>query len=173
MLGGNTAALWEGRMTQYGRSTDVYRQPVDEITARVYSDPPMNSVHVQKTGNALRFPDGQSVSLKMGLPDGDFRAGFRANHLRTVAAPALHVGFSATLLATELTGSETFIHVDALGEKWIGLVHGVPRFEIGQILDVYLDPKELFYFDQEGRFANAQGHTYTTGSECSYVSDHP
>ncbi|MEM8726405.1 MAG: ABC transporter ATP-binding protein, partial [Pseudomonadota bacterium] len=42
LLGGNTATLWEGRVTQFGPSMEVYRRPFDEITARVYSDPPMN-----------------------------------------------------------------------------------------------------------------------------------
>ncbi|MCR9169826.1 MAG: ABC transporter ATP-binding protein, partial [Rhodobacteraceae bacterium] len=41
LLGGNTATLWEGRVTQFGLTPDVYRQPVDATTARVFSDPPM------------------------------------------------------------------------------------------------------------------------------------
>ncbi|MGD9295455.1 MAG: ABC transporter ATP-binding protein, partial [Roseobacter sp.] len=38
LLGGNTAALWEGRVTQFGPTPSVYRKPVDATTARVFSD---------------------------------------------------------------------------------------------------------------------------------------
>ena len=34
LLGGNTATLWEGRVTQFGPTPDVYRRPRDATTAR-------------------------------------------------------------------------------------------------------------------------------------------
>lgn len=34
LLGGNTATLSEGRITQFGRTIDVYRRPVDIVTDR-------------------------------------------------------------------------------------------------------------------------------------------
>ena len=42
LLGGNCATLWEGRDDPVRTHADVYRQPVDATTARVFSDPPMN-----------------------------------------------------------------------------------------------------------------------------------
>ena len=64
LLGGNTATLWEGRITQFGPTAEVYRQPRDATTARVFSDPPMNFLPVTKeeaasplaTGRAWRRP---------------------------------------------------------------------------------------------------------------------
>ncbi len=50
LLGGNTATLWEGRITQFGLAPDVYRRPKDATTARVYSDPPMNFTHAASKG---------------------------------------------------------------------------------------------------------------------------
>src|SRR6187402_3597725 len=50
LLGGNTATLHEGRVTQYGRTVDVYRNPHDRITAEVFSDPPMNFVDLELDG---------------------------------------------------------------------------------------------------------------------------
>ncbi|NJM09194.1 extracellular solute-binding protein, partial [Candidatus Gracilibacteria bacterium] len=41
LLGGWTACMSEGRVTQFGPTPDVYRRPVDTVTARVFSDPPM------------------------------------------------------------------------------------------------------------------------------------
>src|SRR6056297_2780354 len=84
LLGGNTATLWEGRITQFGPTPDVYRRPVDAITARVFSYPPMNFLQVSKTGNKLLFGDGQTapaIGKMADLPDGRYSAGFRPNHL--------------------------------------------------------------------------------------------
>ena len=47
--------------------------------------------------------------------------------------------FSARLAVTEITGSETFVHLDHHGERWVGLIHGVRNLPIGETLSVYLD----------------------------------
>ncbi len=50
LLGGNTAALSEGRITQFGRTIDVYRRPLDLVTARTFADPPLNTARMVKSG---------------------------------------------------------------------------------------------------------------------------
>merc|ERR1711879_823120 len=42
LLGGNVATLWEGKITQFGKTTDVYHNPKNTITAKVFSNPAMN-----------------------------------------------------------------------------------------------------------------------------------
>ncbi len=156
LLGGNTATLWEGRVTQFAPSMDVYRRPVDEITARVYSDPPMNFVAVQKEGDVVHFPNGQSIPAGgdlAGLPNGEYRAGFRAHHLELGENTSGKLVFDAELVFTELTGSETYIHVSAAGEGWIGLIPGVHTFQVGQAFKICLNPKNIFYFDQAAKLA--------------------
>lgn len=153
LLGGNTATLWEGRITQFGLTPDVYRQPVDATTARVFSDPPMNFLSVSKTGGKLLFGDGQSATAtgKMAeLPDGRYSAGFRPNHLEIGQHAADAMKFTATLSVTELTGSETFVHLDHHGERWVGLIHGVHELTLGADLDVYLDPRHVYIFGEDG-----------------------
>ena len=153
LLGGNTATLWEGRVTQFGTAMEVYRQPRDEITARVYSDLPMNFATVKKDGARIVFPNGNSAPAPTNLKnqsDGDYRVGFRAYQLKLAAAAEDDIGFDARLTGLELTGSDTFIHIDVSGERWIGLVPGLHSFEVGQSLDVHLDPGTLFYFSEDG-----------------------
>jgi glycerol transport system ATP-binding protein len=153
LLGGNTATLWEGRVTQFGPTPEVYRQPKDATTARVFSDPPMNFLQVSKTGSKLMFGDGQSapVSGKLAtLPDGRYTAGFRPNHLEIFKHSAEAMVFTARLTVTELTGAETFVHLEHHGERWVGLVHGVHDLEIGKDLPVYLDPSHVYIFDRDG-----------------------
>lgn len=152
LLGGQTATLWQGRVTQFGPTPQVYRAPVDATTARVFSDPPMNFVPAVKRGGRLAL--GQTpVAVAPGLPDGDYLAGFRANHLSLHRHSADAVEFPCTLVATEITGSETFIHVDHGAARWVGLVEGVHVLAAGAPVTVWLDPAHVYLFDAEGRLA--------------------
>ncbi|MCE0503942.1 MULTISPECIES: ABC transporter ATP-binding protein [unclassified Roseivivax] len=157
LLGGQCATLWEGRVTQFGPTPRVYRQPADMTTARVFSDPPMNFLEVEKRGEALHFGDGQSASapaLLGGLSDGRYIAGFRPNHLELEPHEGA-MAFETTLTVTEITGSETFIHLDHHGDRWVGLVHGVRALTPGQGLTAYLDPAHVYLFDDTGALKQA------------------
>ncbi|KCV82437.1 ABC transporter-like protein [Actibacterium atlanticum] len=153
LLGGNTAAMWEGRVTQFGVTPTVYRQPIDATTARVFSDPPMNFLKVSKAGNKIMFGDGQTAlatGQMAALTDGRYIAGFRPNHVEIISHTEGAMEFDAQLIVTELTGSETFVHLDHHGEKWVGLVHGVHDLELGAPLKVYLDPSHVYIFSENG-----------------------
>ncbi|MGL4320655.1 MAG: ABC transporter ATP-binding protein [Paracoccaceae bacterium] len=153
LLGGNTATLWEGRMTQFGPTPDVYRNPVDATTARVFSDPPMNFVTAVKQGAHITLGDvktSASGSLA-GLADGTYRAGFRANHLTLGRDSASAVAFQAQVLVTEITGSESFLHLQHGPDRWVGLMHGVHDLAAGSEVTVSLDPAHIYIFGQDGR----------------------
>src|SRR3954469_1649731 len=84
LLGGNTATLWEGRVTQFGRTPLVYRRPDDLTTAQVFSDPPMNVLPIEKRANEVTLPAGDTIAavgVLAGLADGHYSAGVRPNHL--------------------------------------------------------------------------------------------
>ena len=153
LLGGNTATLWQGRVTQFGATPQVYRQPVDATTARVFSDPPMNFLGISKQGARLLFGDGQSAPA-MGalarLADGRYTAGFRPAHLEIEPPAGEAMEFTGRIAVTEITGSETYLHLDHHGERWVGLIHGVRDLEIGQALSVYLDPAHVYVFAEDG-----------------------
>ncbi len=153
LLGGNTAAMWEGKITQFGPTPTVYRQPVNATTARVFSDPPMNFLNIRKSGDYLLFGDGQAADASgtfEGLADGSYLAGFRPNHLELEKTGPDALEFTGKLNVTEITGSETFIHLDHHGENWVGLIHGVKDLEIGASLSVYLDPVHVYIFAEDG-----------------------
>lgn len=153
LLGGNTAALWEGKVRQFGLTPDVYRQPADATTARVFSDPPMNFLKVKKSGSQIMFGDRQSAEATgrlAELGDGNYLAGFRPNHVELQQRGADLLEFATKLVVTELTGSETFIHLDHQGDKWVGVVHGVHDLELGTALSVHIDPRHIYIFSETG-----------------------
>lgn len=151
LLGGNTATLWQGRVTQFGPTPQVYRRPQDATTARVFSDPPMNFKTVQVSRGQAVLDD---VRWPVDVPDGRYTAGFRAPHLTLDPAPGA-VALSAQLGATEITGAETFLHLLHGQDRWVGLVPGVRRLSIGAPLTVWLDPAHVYLFDEGGRLARA------------------
>ena len=158
LLGEHTATLWQGRVTQYGPSAEVYRQPQDLITAQIFSDPPLNLLPVTKNGAEILLPDGArapATGALAGLVDGDYRLGFRAHQLelRASAAPRLH--FDGTVIVSEIAGSESFVHVECSGGRWVALAPGVHRLEPGAAISASIDPTTVFVFDAGGRLAHA------------------
>lgn len=153
LLNGNTATMWQGRVTQFGRSAEVYRNPIDVTTARVFSDPPFNFWQVEKKGNRILFGEGQgfgTTAPMAALPDGPYLAGFRAAHLELERHSAEAVCFDCRLIVTEITGSETFLHLEHLGQRWVGVVHGVHDLPPGSRLNVWLDPTHAYLFGADG-----------------------
>ena len=73
----------KGRVTQFGETTDVYRRPHDLLTARTFSDPPLNVVAVKKARPSVR---GAGRPLLRGRA-GPCAASRRHLHARLPAAP--------------------------------------------------------------------------------------
>ena len=151
LLGGNTATLWEGRITQFGPTPEVYRAPRDATTARVFSDPPMNFGQAVIRNGRARL--GEAEWDVPGLPDGTYQAGFRANHLRLSGGAPGALALPARLRASEVTGAESYLHLDHSGDRWIALVDGVHRPEPGKALTVWLDPAHVYLFGSDGLLA--------------------
>jgi glycerol transport system ATP-binding protein len=165
LLGGNTATLWEGRVTQFGLTPHVYRQPADATTARVFSDPPMNFLDATLRAGTLTLGQGVTTPASgalAGLPDGKYTAGFRANHLSLDRQSPTAMAFACTINVTEITGSETFLHLGFCGQKWVGLVHGVRDLASGGDITVWLDPTHLYLFDGKGALAATAPYAQAT-----------
>ncbi|MBR2657414.1 ABC transporter ATP-binding protein [Yoonia sp.] len=153
LLGGNVATMWEGRITQFGPTPSVYRQPKDATTARVFSDPPMNFTRIVKAGDKISFGAGQTAAATGALaqlPDGTYLAGFRPDHLHLDAKGRDGLHFACTLRVTEITGSETFVHLDHDGDRWVGLIHGVHDLTFGAPITVWLDAAHVYVFTESG-----------------------
>ena len=160
LLGGNTACMWEGRITQFGPTPEVYRQPADATTARVFSDPPMNFVDVAKQGSELDFSGVRVVAdeAMRSLPDGAYRAGFRPNHLHVQRPSDDAIRFSGKVAVTEITGSESFIHIDHDGGRWVALAHGVNELPVGTEQEVFVEPHHVYLFDQSGALVSSAAY---------------
>jgi glycerol transport system ATP-binding protein len=52
---------------------------------------------------------------------------------------------------TEITGSESFVHLHREDTDWVAVLHGVHEYEPGEALEAVLDPDNVFVFDTAGR----------------------
>lgn len=157
LLGGRTVTLREGSVTQFGKTIDVYNNPTNLETAQTFSDPPMNVIPMQKRGVDFTFSDCQVSCPKdlLGLPDGAYNIGIRPHHLMLNQSEATTLKIQAPVSSTEISGSETFIHVSQDDLKLVVLTHGVHRVGIGDHIDIYLDPSKFFIFDQHDALVSA------------------
>ncbi len=153
LLGGNIATLWEGKVTQFGKTSEVYHNPNNTTTAKVFSNPAMNFLNIEKKGEFIYYGKGEkakATDVLEDLEDGKYIAGFRPNHLEVKCHSQNAIKFYAHLDITEITGSETFLHMTHEKDSWIGLIHGVHDLEYDCEIEVYLDTKHIFVFNTDG-----------------------
>ncbi len=158
LLGGNTATLHQGAITQFGPTTDIYRAPHDRQTAEVFSDPPMNFLHVHVENGAVRTANGDllaSAGTLQGLPGGSYQLGFRPSNVSLSSANGASIAMRGTVAVSEITGSESFIHIDTPAGRWIALTPGVHDSQQGRPIEVYLDPARFFVFASDGSLVRA------------------
>lgn len=164
LLGGRTLCMWEGQVLQIGETPSVYRRPDTLRVAQVFSDPPMNTVEIEKRGESVHYSGGviaPAVGLYAGIADGAYRVGFRPHQLDLAKGPVNggRHAFPTTVTVTEITGSESFVHLTRDGDNWISVLHGVHEYEPGDTLDAVLDPDNIFIFDAADRLVAApSGH---------------
>jgi len=155
LLGGNTATLHEGRVSQFGTTINIYQSPADLRTAQAFADPPLNTTTVVNSGGSLSL-DGQRIGdAPASLPDASYTLAVRPHHVSLQATATHDVALPATVGTSEITGSETYIHIDTGGERWVMLTHGVHRLANGQHLDVHLDLSMCYLFAADGALVSA------------------
>jgi glycerol transport system ATP-binding protein len=151
MLGGATATLSQGTITQFGKTIDVYRKPQDLITARTFSDPPLNVLPVHASGGKTWPGEGDATQCALRpLPDGHWTLAFRAHHLRIGQGGARALKFTLKVISTEITGSESFIHVAFGPARWVILTHGIHVHAAGTTVEAHVEPEHVMTFDQDG-----------------------
>ena len=163
LLGGNTATLHEGRVSQFGKTISVYRNPNDLITARTFSDPPINTHSAVKEGKSFvlaeKDPGGKGKPHRITIPvpqhlagvaDGPVTLGVQPHHLSLEEpfekAPALKVRTQVS----EIAGSESFVHVLFGDKRWVMLAHGVCNLDPELDIDIHLDTRHLMAFGADG-----------------------
>lgn len=153
LLGGHTASLHEGRVTQFGPTISVFSRPDNLITAQTLSDPPLNILPVTKLNNKMLYKSHVEIPV-LGplpqLPDDDYTIAFRPHHLYLQKTSEDAIAVNAKVAVTEITGSESYVHVDVAGIRWVLLAPGIHNFDVHETIEIFLAPKTFYVFDSSG-----------------------
>ncbi len=150
LLGGYTAVLDAGELLQYGPTSEVFNKPKSLRVARAFSDPPMNLIPASGIAGGLQL-DGGPV-LKLDLPTTTsrrFTVGLRASALR-VRGEGNDVPLAAKVELAEISGSDTFVHLDTPVGEVVAQLTGVHYFDLGAVITLYFNPALAYVFDADG-----------------------
>lgn len=151
LLGGNTVALHQGRVAQFGATLEVFQRPHNLIAAQTLSDPPLNLLPVTKLGNRILYKSHVEIPL-LGplpqLPDDLYTIAFRPHHLYLQPTSERAIAVKAKVAVTEITGSESFVHVDVAGVRWVLLASGIHNIDVAETIEIFMDPGKFYVFDK-------------------------
>ena len=159
LLGGRTALVHEGRITQFGPTAEIYHVPDTLTSARVFSDPPINTAPATKRDGRIELPGAawEATGAARDLPDGSYTLAVRPHHVTPVAPAGGAVALSGKVRITELTGSESIAHFDVGDRLWVSQSPGVHSYRIGQEHGFHLLSDRCFYYGSDGRLAAGSG----------------
>lgn len=146
LLGGYTAVMHEGRLLQYGPTAEVFHAPNSLSVARAFSDPPMNLMTATRQDGGVRLSDGTVLPLPLPpAASASLTVGVRASALRVQARPG-DVEVQGVVELAEISGSDTFVHVDTPWGELVAQLTGVHYFELGAQVRLHLNPAQAYVF---------------------------
>ena len=153
LLGGHTALMDDGMVTQFGPTAEIYRKPATLTAARVFSDPPINVAEIQKTGPRAEMASGVTWDIPgpaAELADGTYHVAIRPHHVSPVQVSPDNITLWGKVQVTELSGSDSSAHFQMGQDSWVSLAHGVHPYNVGEDHAFYMDITKAFYFAPDG-----------------------
>jgi glycerol transport system ATP-binding protein len=153
LLGGITATLSEGRVIQCGPTPQVYHRPSHIDSARVFSDPPLNEFTASKQAGLLRLGVDVTVPALGRLAevaDGIYTLGFRGDMVRFDTPWPASVSLPGRVTLAEISGSESFVHVETAIGTFVCVERGVSARQPDQPVAMHVDTARMFLFDRAG-----------------------
>lgn len=86
-----------------------------------------------------------------GMADGPVTIAFHPHHLGLSQQTPAAARLQARTQISEITGSESFVHLDFDGVRWVMLAHGIHNIDPDTEVDVYLDTRHVMAFGTDGR----------------------
>ncbi len=153
MLGGHTATIHEGKVTQYGATTEIYRTPNTLRSAQVFSDPPINTATIEKRGD--NFVLGDLVRWPVPakychMADGNYILGIRPHHITLYQPHEDSIFIDCLVRVAEISGSESILRVNFGDNTWVSESHGVHTFKVGEMTQLHLQVDRCLFFSSDG-----------------------
>ena len=156
-LGGDIIVIDKGCILQHGSAHRIFEHPSNTRVAEISNDPAMNLLPGELTNEngSPRIVINDDIRMDSpphfsDLPPGRYCFGVRAANIEIADAGA---NFEVEL--SEISGSETFVHLRNGEHSVIGLLDGVYDFGIGDKVPTFIRSEWLYAFDQNGNLVKS------------------
>ena len=160
LLGGRTICMWEGQVCRPARPRKSIAIPTRCASRRYFPIRRSTSSGSKNTMAPCNMPAAcgrrrpDSTRALAMAPTGSV---FARINSKSRAALRAATPFPLPSTVTEITGSESFVHLNRDASNWVAVLQGVHEFEPGYVLDAVLDPNNVFVFDPAGRLVASPG----------------
>jgi glycerol transport system ATP-binding protein len=147
LLGGYTAVMDKGELLQFGPTVEVFHSPKSMRVARAFSDPPMNLIASQNTNEGVVLSNGPTLAIPLKENAGsNLTVGIRASALK-LRCDVGDLALSGKVELVEISGSDTFLHVNSAVGDLVAQLTGVHTFELNSNVTVYFSESNVYVFD--------------------------
>lgn len=147
-LGDEIIVLDEGRVLQHDSPKNVFEFPASVKVAEVANDPGMNFMPARLEGDRIFFAPEFSCPRPAhlrGLPEGKCLLGLRPPRIRLSED-----GFPCTIVLSEISGSETFVHLQFGEHCPVMAIETVQEFALGAQARIAFESERFFAFAADG-----------------------
>tara|TARA_B110000014_G_scaffold63183_1_gene42900 strand:- start:170 stop:1246 length:1077 start_codon:yes stop_codon:yes gene_type:complete len=147
-LNGDIVVIDEGRVLQTGPAKEVFENPANIKVAEITNDPAMNILPGIIDDKEIIFNEDFKLNLPSHLShldSGKYFFGVRATDLNLDNS-----GFNFTVDISEISGSETFLHMHQDELKVVLMIEEVRNFNLDDQVKISMDMNRLYVFDANG-----------------------
>jgi len=147
-LNGDIIVIDEGKILQTGSAKEVFENPANAKVAEITNDPAMNLNKGKIENNKLILNNDIQLDLPSNLQSietGDYLVGIRATDLHLDDK-----GFNFQVDISEISGSETFLHLHNQDIKCVATIEEVKSYEVDENVKINFDLSKIYLFKESG-----------------------
>ena len=133
----------DGVIQQVGKPMELYDHPVNQFVAGFIGSPQMNFFDVTVSGDTVRFSDGNTITMVLGIRGEDIKVD--AQNMELNSENRQH----AVITDTEVMGNENNLYFSFGGTQAVARVSKYEISQIGDQIEFVLMPSKMHFFDKE------------------------
>ncbi len=152
-LNGDIIVIDEGKVLQTGSAKEVFENPATAKVAEITNDPAMNINKGRIQDNTLVMNNNVQIQIPdqlKSIPNGDYQVGIRATDLYLDDN-----GFSFDVEISEISGSETFLHLRNNDLKCVATIEEVKTYEANEVVKINFDKSKIYLFKETGELLHS------------------
>ena len=151
-INGEVIVLDQGKVLQVGSAKEIFENPKTLKVAEISNDPPMNILKASIETNKIRF---EEIEFELpnhlsNLKEKNFNLGIRASDISISDS-----GFEFEVELSEISGSETLLHLKRGNSRIIISIEEVLNFNIHDKVKINFNSNKVYAFNENGVLASS------------------